>query len=192
MTVVPALAAKIARHAQIALRFCMPVRLLLVDADALLRASLVEQLEREGHYQIVAVGSAAEARAAAGPFSAAIIDQDAGGEDGAALAGSLDCPALLLTGSDDTDIASASDSIAKPFRLSVLLQKLQALIHHHAADEEGLRIELAVDEEGVSPGQACVIYSDAGPGAQVLGGGTILRRPLTLPASLSPAALALS
>ncbi len=140
MTVVPALAAKIARHAQIALRFCMPVRLLLVDADALLRASLVEQLEREGHYQIVAVGSAAEARAAAGPFSAAIIDQDAGGEDGDALAGSLDCPALLLTGSDDTDIASASDSIAKPFRLSVLLQKLQALIHHHAADEEGLRI----------------------------------------------------
>jgi tRNA-specific 2-thiouridylase len=59
-------------------------------------------------------------------------------------------------------------------------------------DDEGLRIELAADEEGVSPGQACVIYTDAGPGAQVLGGGTILRRPLAMPASPSPAALALS
>ena len=59
-------------------------------------------------------------------------------------------------------------------------------------DADGLRIELAIDEEGVSPGQACVIYTDAGPGAQVLGGGTILRRPLALPASPSPAALALS
>ena len=58
-------------------------------------------------------------------------------------------------------------------------------------DAEGLRVELATDEEGVSPGQACVIYSDAGPGAQVLGGGTILRQPAALPASSFPAAMAL-
>ena len=58
-------------------------------------------------------------------------------------------------------------------------------------DEEGLRIELS-DEEGVSPGQACVIYADAGPGSRVLGGGTILRRPLVLPAASAQAALALS
>src|SRR5690606_25083280 len=43
-------------------------------------------------------------------------------------------------------------------------------------------IELATDEEGVSPGQACVIYTDAGPDARVLGGGTILRPPLVMPA----------
>ncbi|WP_410315601.1 aminomethyltransferase beta-barrel domain-containing protein [Klebsiella pneumoniae] len=30
-------------------------------------------------------------------------------------------------------------------------------------------------EDGVSPGQACVIYADAGPRAQVLGGGPIRR-----------------
>jgi tRNA-specific 2-thiouridylase len=59
-------------------------------------------------------------------------------------------------------------------------------------DEEGLRIELADDEEGVSPGQACVIYADAGPGARVLGGGTILRRPVVVPHAAPPAALALS
>jgi tRNA-specific 2-thiouridylase len=59
-------------------------------------------------------------------------------------------------------------------------------------DEGGLRVALAGDEEGVSPGQACVIYADAGPGARVLGGGTIQRRPLALPAGTAPAALALS
>ncbi len=59
-------------------------------------------------------------------------------------------------------------------------------------DEAGLRIELATDEEGVSPGQACVIYADAGPGARVLGGGTILRPELPLPTSRPGLALALS
>ena len=55
----------------------MPIRLLLADPDAILRASLVEQLEREGAYQITAVGSAAEVLEAARhtPFALAIIDQ---------------------------------------------------------------------------------------------------------------------
>jgi tRNA-specific 2-thiouridylase len=59
-------------------------------------------------------------------------------------------------------------------------------------DDAGIRIELATDEEGVSPGQACVIYADAGPGARVLGGGTIIRPELPLPASRRGVALALS
>ncbi len=59
-------------------------------------------------------------------------------------------------------------------------------------DEVGLKVELATDEEGVSPGQACVVYADAGPGARVLGGGTIIRPPLALPAPHPRAALALS
>lgn len=41
-------------------------------------------------------------------------------------------------------------------------------------DELGLKVVLAGDEEGVSPGQACVIYENAVPGARVLGGGTIM------------------
>jgi tRNA-uridine 2-sulfurtransferase len=36
-------------------------------------------------------------------------------------------------------------------------------------------VELATPEDGVSPGQACVIYADEGPRARVLGGGTIAR-----------------
>ncbi len=36
-------------------------------------------------------------------------------------------------------------------------------------------IVLATPEDGVSPGQACVVYADDGPRARVLGGGTIRR-----------------
>jgi tRNA-specific 2-thiouridylase len=59
-------------------------------------------------------------------------------------------------------------------------------------DEDGVRIELASDEEGVSPGQACVIYADTGPGARVLGGGTILRPPLPVQPAEPTLALARS
>lgn len=52
---------------------------------------------------------------------------------------------------------------------------------------EGVRIALATDEVGVSPGQACVIYANAEAGARVLGGGVITaprtdRRASPLPA----------
>ena len=39
----------------------------------------------------------------------------------------------------------------------------------------GVTVELATPEDGVSPGQACVIYADEDPRARVLGGGTIAR-----------------
>lgn len=44
-------------------------------------------------------------------------------------------------------------------------------------------IELHDAEEGVAPGQACVLYDGAGPDARVLGGGTIVREPLPTPVS---------
>ena len=42
-----------------------------------------------------------------------------------------------------------------------------------------LEVELAAAEDGVSPGQACVIYDGDGARARVLGGGTICRRAAT-------------
>jgi tRNA-specific 2-thiouridylase len=42
------------------------------------------------------------------------------------------------------------------------------------ADASGVHVLLAQGEEGVSPGQACVIYDHAGGGARVLGGGVIM------------------
>ncbi|KQP73595.1 MULTISPECIES: tRNA 2-thiouridine(34) synthase MnmA [unclassified Methylobacterium] len=41
--------------------------------------------------------------------------------------------------------------------------------------DHSAEIVLATPEDGVSPGQACVIYADDGPRARVLGGGTIRR-----------------
>lgn len=54
---------------------------------------------------------------------------------------------------------------------------------------EGPMVELLDGEEGVAPGQACVIYADASPRARVLGGGTIMR-PMAPVSAIAPAALA--
>ncbi|KQU51633.1 tRNA-specific 2-thiouridylase [Bosea sp. Leaf344] len=57
-----------------------------------------------------------------------------------------------------------------------------------SVDAQGACITLATDEEGVSPGQACVIYADSGPGARVLGGGVIMRPQLAAsPRDATPA-----
>jgi tRNA-specific 2-thiouridylase len=44
-------------------------------------------------------------------------------------------------------------------------------------DTGGVFVDLAAAEEGVAPGQACVLYTHDGADAEVLGGGTILRAP---------------
>jgi tRNA-specific 2-thiouridylase len=49
-------------------------------------------------------------------------------------------------------------------------------------------IELLAAEDGVSPGQACVIYENDGSRARVLGGGTIVRAAVAAPRDLAPAA----
>jgi len=107
-------------------------RVLLVDSDPLLRASLVEQLS--GLYDIIAAGSIAEARAAlAAPCACAIIDPHLpGGEEFARelLAG---MPVLLL-GADEAS-GPGLEGIAKPFRFSTLLARLQALAGRHGANE---------------------------------------------------------
>ncbi len=46
---------------------------------------------------------------------------------------------------------------------------------HLVAGEAGMVVELADGETGVAPGQACVFYESAEPGARVLGGGWIDR-----------------
>ncbi len=44
-----------------------------------------------------------------------------------------------------------------------------------ASPEAGATVELFSPEDGVSPGQACVLYESDAPRARVLGGGTIVR-----------------
>lgn len=49
-------------------------------------------------------------------------------------------------------------------------------------DDKGVHVLLAQGEEGVSPGQACVIYDHADSGARVLGGGVIMANRVPHPA----------
>ena len=104
-------------------------RILLAESDAVLRASLAEQLQHEG-YEVVAArnGEDAAHAAGAGHFAFAIIGLENG--DGVAAdlrAAGLASPVLLLGAGSTTQ-----ESLAKPFRFSALLARLHALSTHHA------------------------------------------------------------
>ncbi|HMH65470.1 MAG TPA: response regulator transcription factor [Rhizomicrobium sp.] len=117
----------------------MPIRILLAENSDLLRASLEEQLQREG-YDVVAVKNGDDARRAAREqLGFAIIGLDDGERIVASLREQgLGCPVLLLT---DGEAPSSPDTLARPFRFSALLARLHALNTHHAgADDVAVRI----------------------------------------------------
>ena len=115
--------------------------ILLVDDDAVLRASLAEQLAQEGPYVVVEAANLAEARQLAGGevYALAVIDQGLPDGAGDALARELknqgfDAPILLLA---DPDAAPpAGDHIVKPFRFADLLAKLNHHLSRHAASDD--------------------------------------------------------
>jgi DNA-binding response OmpR family regulator len=114
---------------------------LLVDDDAVLRASLAEQLAQEGPYLIVEACSAAEARLLAREegYALAIIDQNLPDGAGDALARELknqgfDAPILLLAEADGPPLVA--EHIAKPFRFADLLAKLNQHLSRHAASDD--------------------------------------------------------
>ncbi|HEY2837326.1 MAG TPA: response regulator transcription factor [Rhizomicrobium sp.] len=115
--------------------------ILLVDDDAVLRASLAEQLAREGAYVMVEAANAAEARKLAleNSYAAAIIDQSLPDGAGDALTRELkaqgfDAPVLLLA---DPDMSPpAGDHITKPFRFADLLAKLNHYLSRHTASDD--------------------------------------------------------
>ncbi|MEY4707039.1 MAG: hypothetical protein RJB58_762 [Pseudomonadota bacterium] len=110
----------------------MPTRILLAESDSVLRASLAEQLQHEGH-DVMAARTAEDAVHAVrgGSFAFAIIGLDDGDSAAAALrAAGLSAPLLLLGES------TTQESLAKPFRFSALLARMHALLTHHAASSD--------------------------------------------------------
>lgn len=126
--------------------------ILLADDDAALRQTLTEQLRLDPEMVVREVDSAAAALAAARAerFDAALLDSGLPDLDGRALcralrAEGLDGPVILMTAPADADEdpagCGATESIAKPFRLGVLLARLRALLRRSAeTDGAGLAI----------------------------------------------------
>ena len=128
-----------------------PRKILIVDGDDDLRATLAEQLTLEGEFSICSVGSAGEALGAMrqhGPdlviMSIALPDMD--GKQAVKLmrGGGFGAPIIMLTAqSSDTDIvlgleAGANDCVSKPFRYAVLLARIRAQLRQHQGTEDAL------------------------------------------------------
>ncbi len=103
--------------------------ILLVDANAVLRHSLAEQLTREGAYAVIEAASAAEARAHRG-YDMAIIDAQIEGSEALSRDLSKSRPVLLLCENE----MMGTDCLVKPFRLSALLARLSAQLGPDSED----------------------------------------------------------
>jgi DNA-binding response OmpR family regulator len=126
-------------------------RVLLVDDDKELAASLAEQLQLHEEFRAVAVHSGQEALETARRerFDAILLDVGLPDMDGREVCRLLrrdgvKCPILMLTGADteaDTILgleAGANDYVAKPFRIGVLLARLRAQLRQHDQSEDAV------------------------------------------------------
>ena len=126
-------------------------RVLLVEDDSMLRASLAEQLSQEGAYAVVEAGDCAAGRLAAGDglYEFMILDVGLPDGDGRELcrdfrAQGVSCPILLLTAADtDADTieglkSGANDYVTKPFRFAVLMARVHAHLRSHGRSEEAM------------------------------------------------------
>ena len=127
--------------------------ILVIDDDATLRETLVEQLEVDGEFAAAEAGTISEAEtmvmARDARFDALILDVTLPDGDGRDLCASLRragmrMPIIMLTGSDDeSDVvrgldAGANDYIAKPFRLAELLARLRAQVRIFENSEDAV------------------------------------------------------
>jgi DNA-binding response OmpR family regulator len=125
-------------------------RVLVVDDDEMLRASLAEQFAANG-YAPVEAGTYEEgfARGREGLYEFMVLDVSLPDGDGRVLCRGLresgvTCPIVMLTAADtDEDTieglrAGANDYITKPVRFAVLMARLDAHLRSHQASEEAI------------------------------------------------------
>ena len=126
-------------------------RVLLVDDDEMLRASLAEQFTDGGAYETVVAGTYAEGfkKGLEGLYEFMVLDVGLPDGDGRELCRALrdagvTCPILILTAADsDADTieglrSGANDYITKPFRFAVLMARVDAHLRSHGSSEEAI------------------------------------------------------
>jgi DNA-binding response OmpR family regulator len=127
--------------------------ILVVDDDDALRETLVDQLAMDGGFTTTQATTIQEAEARLAEkdarFDAIILDVGLPDGDGRDLCARLrkqghHMPIIMLTGSDgETDVvrgldAGASDYIAKPFKMAVLLARLRAQLRIFENSEDAV------------------------------------------------------
>lgn len=112
-------------------------RILLVDADPVPRASIAEQLAREG-YEVITAADLAGAVAALKDGAPAFAILDSAVTAAALRTQGLSVPMLVLGDSDSSD--GGHETLARPFRFSTLLARLHALASHPAEGDGAVRI----------------------------------------------------
>jgi len=126
-------------------------RILLVDDDEMLRASLAEQFSADGKYDPVEASTYREGheKGLEGLYEFMVLDVSLPDGDGRQLCRTfrdhgVTCPIMILTASDsDSDTiqglkAGANDYITKPFRFGVLMARIDAHLRSHGASEEAI------------------------------------------------------
>ncbi|HVY00400.1 MAG TPA: response regulator transcription factor [Pseudorhodoplanes sp.] len=126
-------------------------RILIVDDDAELRDTLVEQLALHEEFEAVAADTGAKGLAAAkaGHIDLIIMDVGLPDMDGREAVRILrkngfKAPVIMLTGHNtDSDTilgleSGANDYVAKPFRFAVLLARIRAQLRQHEASEDAV------------------------------------------------------
>ena len=126
-------------------------KILLVEDDEALRASLVEQLNLYEEFEIIPIATGADAlqQSKEQHFNLLILDVGLPDMDGRELCrllrrGDVKAPIIMLTGADseaDTILgldSGANDYITKPFRLGVLLARIRAQLRQHERSEDAV------------------------------------------------------
>jgi len=125
--------------------------ILIVDDDAELRETLVEQLALHEEFEATAVDNGTKAVQAAkgGQVDLVIMDvglPDVDGREAVRILrkNGFKAPIIMLTGHDtDSDTilgleSGANDYVTKPFRFAVLLARIRAQLRQHEASEDAV------------------------------------------------------
>jgi len=126
-------------------------KILLVDDDEALRATLAEQLQLHEEFATVQAesGQSALERVRTEHFDIVLLDVGLPDMDGREVCrlmrrGGLKSPIVMLTGADtDADTilgldAGANDYVTKPFRIGVLLARVRAQLRQHEQSDDAV------------------------------------------------------